>query len=122
MGALTEIPLARAIQDLRRELQEAIESGEGEPLRLEVDSIVLELDVVLGTTGGADAKVSVWNVLSVGASAERSREATHRLTLTLTPRLAGDPPGKRLEISDDRRRGLPPAVRPEGWHQLPEGR
>jgi hypothetical protein len=95
-----EISLATAIQALRAQLKEALDDGAGDPLRLEVNSIVLELEVVLSASGQAEAKAGLWTVLTAGVSADHSRASTHRLTLSLAPRLEGDPPGQKLAVND----------------------
>jgi hypothetical protein len=104
-----EMSLADAIRGLRAQLREALDEGAGEPLRLEVDSIVLELEVALSTSGQAEAKAGLWTVLTAGVSADHSRASTHRLTLTLAPKLDGAPPGQHLTINDQVT-GLPPTI------------
>jgi hypothetical protein len=110
---MTEVPLVEAITDLRRELQQAMVDGKGEPLKFELDSVVLELEVGITSKGNADAKVGLWSVLTLGSSAEHSRGSRHRLTLTLSPRLA-DAPGQKVQVGaevDD----VPPAAKPDAW-------
>lgn len=97
---MAEVPLAEAIANLRAELQEAIAAGAGEELRFELGEVVLELDVALTASGEVKGKVSAWKVLTAEASAELARASTHRLTLTLTPRLAGAP-GETVSVGDD---------------------
>ena len=101
------VPLSKAIADLRAELQEAIAAGEGEELRFELDSVVLELEVTLATSGGGNVRVGLWSVVTAGASADLGRGSVHRLTLTLTPRLESAPHGK-VRVGD-KVGGLPPA-------------
>lgn len=103
--------MADAITNLRQELQRAIAAGVGERLQFELDSVVVELNVAFATAGRAEAKVGLWTVVSGGASAEHSRESTHRLTLTLSPQLA-DAPGQKVKIGD--RVAVPPPAVPRG--------
>jgi hypothetical protein len=105
---MAEVPLADAITNLRRELQKAIADGEGERLRFELDAVVLELDVALDTS--ADAEAGRWTVVSVGDVELRNAESTHRLTLTLSPRLAGAP-GQKVSIGDRVDAPPPPVAR-----------
>ncbi len=81
-------------------MNDALEEGTDDPLRLEINSIVLELEVALSTSGQAETKAGLWTVLTAGVSADHSRASTHRLTLSLTPRLDGAPPGQRLAVND----------------------
>jgi hypothetical protein len=113
-GPVAEVPLAQAIKELRAQLLQAIDAGKDEPLRFELDSVVLELQVALTTSGSAEAKVGLWSVLTLGASGDHSRGTTHRLTLTLSPRLADARPGEKTLIGDDTD-GPPPAADASGW-------
>ncbi|MFD9903764.1 trypco2 family protein [Streptomyces sp. NPDC059063] len=109
---MAEVPLAEAIARLRRELQDAIAAGQGEQLKFELDAVVLELEVALSTGAGAGAKAGFWSVLTAEATADHRRGSTHRLTLTLTPRLADAPDGRRVQVGDAMTT-RPSAVRPE---------
>ncbi len=94
---MAEIPLSKAIAELRSELQQAILEGAGEPLRFELDTVDLELQVTMSARGAAEAKVGFWSVLTAGTSADYTRGSVHKLTLKLSPRqdgvkpLIGDP-------------------------------
>jgi len=110
---MAEVPLAEAITKLREELRQAMDDGDGESLKFELDSVALELEVGVTTTGGADAKAGLWSVVTLGSSVERSRGSVHKLTLTLTPRLAGEPDKNVLvgdEVTD-----VPSAAAPDRW-------
>ncbi|AVZ72432.1 hypothetical protein SLUN_09735 [Streptomyces lunaelactis] len=109
---MTGIPLASAIADLRSELQKAILAGAREPLRFELDTVELELQVAITTTGSAEAKVGLWSVLTAGASAEHSHGSVHKLTLRLSPRHANPASGVTVLVGDDLE-ALPPAATPE---------
>jgi hypothetical protein len=110
---VTEIPLAQAIAALRSELQQAMLAGAGEPLRFELDTVDLELQVAMASRGSAEAKVGLWSVLTAGTSADHSRESVHKLTLRLSPRHADASDGGKLLIGDRELSALPPAAGPE---------
>lgn len=101
------VPLSDAIADLRAELQKAIAAGGDEELRFELGSVVLELEVTLSTSAGGNVRAGLWSVVTVGGSADRARESVHRLTLNLTPRLAGAP-RRRVLVADDTEELPPP--------------
>mgnify|MGYP006976779593 CR=1 FL=1 len=93
------LPLADAIRQLRAELLAATEEGEGQALRFTVESVELELNLVLDTRKKLDGRFSVWRV-SAGAGRERGRQETHRMTLKLKPQRAdGEKPD--VTISGD---------------------
>ncbi|GLW25292.1 hypothetical protein Mame01_53340 [Microbispora amethystogenes] len=94
------VPLAEAITLLRKELQEAMETGAGKDLKFSVDSIELELAVVVDVRKKAEAKFSLWKV-SAGGGRDRGRSDTHRLKLTLKPRDTTLPAGDETLIGDD---------------------
>jgi hypothetical protein len=108
---MAEIPLSEAIAGLRADLQRAISTGEGERLRFDLESVVLELEIVLSSSGSGEAKAGLWGVVTVGGSAQHGHVSTHRLTLTLTPRIAGAPPGQKTQVGDVVT-GEPPLPRP----------
>lgn len=80
----TPIPLASAIRALRTELQQAVEVGEGEQLRFALGTVELELRVQAACEGSLATDIKFW-VVSLGAKAARSSQATHTLRLSLTP-------------------------------------
>jgi Trypsin-co-occurring domain 2 len=63
------IELAEVIGELRPELQEAINAGEGEQLRFELGPVELEPTVAVEKGGGGGVKVRFW-VLELGGSAD----------------------------------------------------
>jgi hypothetical protein len=91
------IELAEVIAELRRELQEAMNAGEGEPLRFELGPVELEATVAVEKSGGGGAKVRFW-VIEVGGDAKVGEVSTHRVKLSLQPRLAG---GGRVWVASD---------------------
>jgi hypothetical protein len=78
------IPLAKAIQDLRNELLQAVAEGEGKELRFKLDPVELELSLGMTYKGGANAGVKFW-VLDLGAKGDLERATTHKLKLKLNP-------------------------------------
>jgi len=86
---MDDLPLSQALESLRRELMDAVEGAGDSWLRFAVKSIELELNVTATAGGTAQAGVSIWHVVTVGGSVNRSSEAVHRVLLTLEPRKAG---------------------------------
>jgi hypothetical protein len=84
------IELAEVIGELRRELQQAMHAGEGQPLRFELGPVELEATVAVEKGGGGGAKVRFW-VIELGGDAKASQASTQRIKLALQPRLAGSP-------------------------------
>ncbi|HET7519427.1 MAG TPA: trypco2 family protein [Actinomycetes bacterium] len=95
------IELAEVIGELRRELQEALNAGEGERLRFELGPVELEATVVVEKSGGGGAKVRFW-VVEVGGDAKVAEVSTHRVKLALQPRLAG---GGKVWVAADEEPG-----------------
>jgi hypothetical protein len=81
------IELSEVIGELRRELQQAMNAGEGEPLRFELGPVELEATVAVEKGGGANAKVRFW-VMELGGDAKATQSSTQRVKLALQPRLA----------------------------------
>ena len=82
------IELTEVIQELRRELDDAIAAGKDEHLRFELGPVELEVMVGLGSKGTGKAKVRFW-VAELGAEGEISGSSTQRIKLTLHPKLSG---------------------------------
>ena len=85
---MSELALADAIDQLRRELGRAIEAANGERLQFMLGPVELELQVELSARAGATAEAR-WVVVSLGADAGTERTRTHKVTLTLTPQFDG---------------------------------
>jgi hypothetical protein len=98
--------IAEAISDLRDQLITATSQGENEQIRFRPQSIELELSLVYGTQGGAEAKAG-WHIFSLGVKGDASRQSTHRVKLTLDPVKVmpksghGSPPGGTPVINDE---------------------
>jgi hypothetical protein len=95
---MSELGLAEAINQLRRELGRAIDAGRGEHLQFTLGPVELELQLGLSTKGTATAEAK-WVVLSFGVEAGREHTRTHTIKLTLTPQLDGS---KDVSVSDRR--------------------
>jgi Trypsin-co-occurring domain 2 len=91
------IELGEVITELRRELQQAMTAGEGQPLRFELGPVELEATVAVEKGGGGGAKVRFW-VIELGGDAKASRSSTQRIKLALQPRLAS---GKTAMVAGD---------------------
>jgi hypothetical protein len=89
MGGLE---LASVLRQLRAELNEAMDEGEGERLRFELGPVELSLKVTVGREAAPGAKIRFW-VIEAGADAKVSREAAQDIKLVLTPRDMGVPLG-----------------------------
>jgi hypothetical protein len=81
------IELGEVIGELRRELQEAMETGEGQPLRFELGPVELEATVAVEKGGGGGAKVRFW-VIELGGEGKASQSTTQHIKLALQPRMA----------------------------------
>jgi Trypsin-co-occurring domain 2 len=92
------IELAEVIGELRRELQQAMTAGQGEPLRFELGPVELEATVAVEKGGGGGAKVRFW-VIELGGDAKASQASTQRIRLALQPRLTSS--GEKALIAGD---------------------
>jgi hypothetical protein len=91
-----DLTISEAVYSLRQQILDAVDWASGEALTFTLESVELELEVAVSTVVKGGAKVALWTVASVGGEAERRKSATHRVTLSLQPRLNG----KRVDIND----------------------
>lgn len=77
---MAKIALADMIEELRNELQVAMEKGKGRSLRFELGEITLEAEVAVEGSGKAGLKILV-----VTSGGEFKKGATHKITLKLQP-------------------------------------
>ena len=96
------VPLAEFVSGLRAELRSA-QAARDPGLQFAVGPVSVEFTVVTSREAGPEAKVRFW-VVEAGGSARWSKEATQKVSLTLTPvdergqpiyivdRVAGQPP------------------------------
>ena len=96
------VALAEFVSQLRAELRTAQASREP-GLQFAVGPVSVEFTVVTTREGGPEAKVRFW-VVEAGGSAQWSRGATQKVSLTLTP---VDEHGQAIYILD-RVPGPPP--------------
>jgi hypothetical protein len=94
---MAELALADAIAQLRREIGVATAAADGEALQFVLGPVELELQVQVALKGGAKAEAK-WVVVSIGAEAGAERVQSHKVRLTLTPRLHGK---ADVPVSDD---------------------
>lgn len=77
------VPLAEFVAGLREELRSA-QAARDPGLQFAVGPMSVEFTMVATREGGPEAKVRFW-VVEAGGSARWSREATQKVSLTLTP-------------------------------------
>lgn len=83
---MAKIALAEMVEELRRELREAVAAGEGQELRFEVPEITLELKVELTKEAGAEGKVKFWVFTEASASGSVAASNVQTVTLKLVPK------------------------------------
>ena len=96
------VPLAEFVSGLREELRKA-QAARDPGLQFAVGPVSVEFNVVTSREGGPEAKVRFW-VVEAGGSAKWSKEATQKVSMTLTP---VDEHGQQVYILD-RVPGPPP--------------
>ena len=84
--------LAETIEVLRRELRKAQDAGRGGDVRFSVGSVEAELAIEVVKKAGGEACIKVLNLLSIGGSGERSKNATNRVKVVLEPIGPNDQP------------------------------
>ncbi|MFI6092116.1 trypco2 family protein [Streptomyces sp. NPDC051218] len=96
------IELAEMIAQLRGQLSAAMaaaEDAEDTDLRFELGAVQLEAEFVVQRSAGADGRIRFW-VVEAGASGQQANSTTHRVSLSLEPRVRGS--GERPWVSGDR--------------------
>jgi hypothetical protein len=96
---MSELGLAEAIGQLRREIGASMEAARNEPLQFQLGAIDLELQVQLSAKAGVKGEAK-WVVLSIGADAGAERTRTHTVKLTLKPSHLG----RDVTVSDEMER------------------
>ncbi|HZF92541.1 trypco2 family protein [Streptomyces sp.] len=82
-----QIGLTEAIKALRTELAQAVSDGEGQPVRLRVESVKLDMQVAVTASTEADGGVKFW-VLSLGGKTTEGVTGTHTVSLEFTAETA----------------------------------
>jgi hypothetical protein len=89
---MANIPIAEAIQTIRREIVKAAKAGENEDIKFELGPIELEFQVEIAQersgTSGVSAGFNVWVIeaeVSGEGTVQHSRATTHTVKLTLNP-------------------------------------
>lgn len=85
------IELAEMIAQLRGELAAAMaaaQDAEDDTLRFELGAVQLEAEFAVQRSAGADGRIRFW-VVEAGASGQQASSTTHRVTLSLEPRVRG---------------------------------
>jgi hypothetical protein len=94
---MSEMGLAEAIRDLRKELGRAMQYAKDEELQFKLGPIDLELEMVLM----ANAKGTIgfkWVVVSLGGEVSGTATSRHRIKVTLTPMVNGQ---TDIKVSED---------------------
>ncbi|MGP3972178.1 trypco2 family protein [Streptomyces sp. 6N223] len=78
------VGLAEVIRQVRQELTQAREDGEGTPLRFAVQQVSLEFAVQLHRTGDGRAGLRI-GVLTAEVGGGAARDTTHRIQVELRP-------------------------------------
>jgi hypothetical protein len=78
------IPLAKAIQDLRQELLNAVHEGRGKELRFKLKPIELELNIAMSYKAEGNVGVKFW-VIDLEGKGGGERATSHKLKLVLQP-------------------------------------
>lgn len=92
------IRLAQVLQELREELAEAMDAGQGQRLRFELGEVKLEAQMVVTREVQGQGGVKFW-VLDAGVAAKQEASRLQKLTLTLTPKSEA---GGKINLRDSR--------------------
>jgi hypothetical protein len=86
MSDFEEIELSTAVRVVREQLTQAALDGAGSPVQFEVGPIQMDFEVEIRREFGGKGAVKAWVVMSAEVGAKTSRETTHRVSFTLTPK------------------------------------
>ena len=95
VGPVDYPSLAIVIAQIRRELTEALEEGQGELVQFVVGEIELEFAVEVEKRGGGEGGVRL-GVVTLAAKGEAVRSDTNRIRVVLKPALAT---GNELQVA-----------------------
>jgi hypothetical protein len=85
------IEIADLVKDLRSQLEHAIADAPQDGLRFEVGAAEIEVSVAVEKAASVGTKVKVW-VIESGVDGTLAHTSTHKLKLTLLPKLDGASP------------------------------
>ncbi len=83
---MSRIALADMIEELRNELQDAVERGRGRSVRFELGEVTLEAEVEVAKNVEGKAGFGFWVFTSAEAAAGAGKTQTHRVILKLLPK------------------------------------
>jgi len=81
---MAKIALAEMIEELRNELQAAVEAGEGKKIRFALGEVTLEAQVEVAKEAEGKAGLKFW-LAETEASGKASRAVTQKIVLKLEP-------------------------------------
>ncbi|MFG2232284.1 trypco2 family protein [Streptomyces sp. NPDC048723] len=90
------IELSEMIRQLRQELNTAMADSAAGPVRFELGPVEIEASVAVDREAGAGGKVRFW-VVEANASGKSATSQTHRISLTLQPKLVA-PDGTQRSV------------------------
>jgi hypothetical protein len=96
---MSRIELAEMVEELRQELQKAVEQGEGRKVRFELEKVTLEAQVEVARKAEGKAGVKFWVFSEAEASGGVSQSRGHKIVLELLPRSDG---GERVQLGRGR--------------------
>ena len=97
---MAKIALSEMIENLRQELQAAVEKGKGESIRLGLDEVVLEAQVQVEVKGEGKGKINFW-VVDGEIGGGGSRAVTQKIVLKMTPETSTPNGGsQRVKLND----------------------
>ncbi|HEV7667949.1 MAG TPA: trypco2 family protein [Thermoanaerobaculia bacterium] len=82
---MAKIALADMIEELRNELQDAVQRGRQRSVRFELGEVTLEAEVALSVEGEGKGSVKFWVFGGAEAKASAGKTQTHKLILKLLP-------------------------------------
>lgn len=98
---MNDMPLADFLAQLRQQLSEAEQKASGQPLKLSVKEIDVELKVGVKHEGGGKFSFNVW-ALDAEANGKVARETGHTIRLKLDAGVQGaDGTRTPLDVSDE---------------------
>lgn len=92
---MTRIALAEMVQELRSELETALESAEGQEIRFDLGEVTLEVHVEVTKEASGKAGVKFWVFTGAEATGGVAKSQGHKVVLKLQPRTKA---GERLTL------------------------